>query len=493
MNDVAQPRPSFPSVLPARFQRRARRWVALCLAGFLPGCFTVGPDYRSAEITAPDAWNQPLRRGLTDAEPGAETLPRWWQTLGDADLSNLVERALASNPDLQKAQARIREARARRGIAEAGLFPTLDLGGSAALNRSSEETGSGLRRELYRIGFDAGWEVDLFGGVRRSIEAAQGDLEATVADYQDVMVSLLAEVALNYVEVRTFQGLLQIAEDNLETQSETLQLTEWRFAAGLVSQLDVEQARANLENTRAQLPRLRSNIEAAKNRLAVLLGSFPGSLEAQLAARKPIPEAPLEVAVGVPAEALRRRPDVRRAERQLAAQTARIGVATADLYPKISLPGSIGLEALATHHLFSTASRVWSLIGRFSWTVFKGGAIRQNIQLQTALQEQSLKQYEAVILGALEEVENSLTAFAEEQDRRDALVHATGAAENAAALARYQYASGLIDFQTVLDAERSVLSSQEQLAQSKRQVTANLISLYKALGGGWTPLPAIPP
>jgi NodT family efflux transporter outer membrane factor (OMF) lipoprotein len=466
---------------------------AIFLVLSVAGCVAVGPDYKSPDMAAPDLWSSNLRRGLSAAEPEAQALAQWWTTLGDADLSNLAERAAAGNLDLQIAQARIREARARRGIAEAGLFPSLDLGGSATVSRGSEETGAGLRRELYRAGFDSSWEVDVFGGVRRSVEAAEGDLEARVADYQDVLVSLLAEVALNYVEARTFQTQLQAAEENLKAQAETLQLVEWRYAAGLVNSLDVEQAKSNLESTRAQLPRFRSNIEAAKHRLAILLGIFPGMLEAQLAARKPIPEAPLEVAVGVPAEVLRRRPDVRRAERQLAAQTARIGVATADLYPKFSLPGSIGLEALSANHLFSTSSWLWTLVSRFSWNVFKGGAIRQNIEVQNALQEQTLKQYEAAILIALEDVENALTAFAEEQERRDALLAATESAQRAAELARDQYASGLIDFQTVLDSERSVLSFQDQLAQSRGQVTSNLISLYKALGGGWTAITGIPP
>jgi NodT family efflux transporter outer membrane factor (OMF) lipoprotein len=238
---------------------------------------------------------------------------------------------------------------------------------------------------------------------------------------------------------------------------------------------------------------LRSGIEAAKNRLTILLGIFPGTLEVQLAARKPIPEAPLEVTVGVPAEALRRRPDVRRAERQLAAQTARVGVATADLYPKFSLPGSVGLEALSANHLFSSSSAAWSLGGQFAWPVFRGGAIRQNIEVQNALQEQSLKHYEATILIALEDVENALTAFAEEQERQDALTEAMQSAQRAADLARDQYSSGLIDFQSVLDAERTLLNAQDQLAQSKGQVTANVISLYKALGGGWTNLPGMAP
>jgi NodT family efflux transporter outer membrane factor (OMF) lipoprotein len=494
MSEVASVHPCCLRDLPARSQQSATEYLlALLLIFMLHGCFAVGPDYQSPVVSAPDAWASSLRRGLSATEPEAEMLAQWWTTFGDPDLSDLIEHAVAGNVDLQIAQARIREARARRGIAVAGLFPSLDLAGSGTVSRSSENAGSGLQRELYRTGFDASWEVDVFGGVRRSIEAAQGDLEASVADYQDVLVSLLAEVALNYVEARTFQTLLQVAEENLNAQAETLQLVEWRFAAGLVSSLDVEQAKTNLENTRAQLPTLRSNLEAAKNRLAILLGIFPGRLEAQLAARKPIPEAPLQVAVGVPAEALRQRPDVRRAERQLAAQTARIGVATADLYPKFSLPGSIGLEALSSDKLFSTSSRVWSLGGGFTWAVFRGGAIRQNIEVQNALQEQTLQQYEATILIALEDVENALVAFAEEQERRDALTEATLSAQRAAELARDQYTSGLIDFQTVLDAERSVLSSQEQLTQSRGQVASNVISLYKALGGGWTTMTGIPP
>ena len=469
-----------------RIGRIVRPVVSLLLALLcLTGCFAVGPDYQPPDIATPAQWGPSLRGGLSATEPEAMMLAEWWTTLGDAELSLLVERAVTGSLDLKIAQARIREARARRGIAEAGLYPWVNLGGSATVSRGSEDIGSGERRELYRTGFDASWELDVFAGVRRSIEAAQGELEASAADYQDVLVSLVAEVALNYVDVRTFQEQLQVAEENLRAQAETLQLTEWRFAAGLVSSLDVEQAKTNLESTRAQLPRLRTSIEAAKNRLAILLGVFPGVLEAQLAPRKPIPEAPAEVAVGVPAEALRRRPDVRRAERQLAAQTARIGVATADLYPKFTLPGTIGLEALAANNLFSAANRAWSLAGTFAWPVFQGGAIRQNIEVQNALQEQALNRYEATILTALEEVENSLVAFAEEQERRDTLAAATEAAQRSAQLAQDQYTSGLIDFQAVLDSQRSVRTFQDQLAQSKGQVTIYLISLYKALGGGW--------
>jgi NodT family efflux transporter outer membrane factor (OMF) lipoprotein len=459
----------------------------------LSGCFAVGPDYQAPDLSAPAEWSRSLHGSVTAEAPDAQALAQWWSALSDPDLSNLIERAVAGNVDLKTAQARVREARARRGIAQAGLLPTLNAGGSATRSRASEQTGSGESRDLYRLGFDASWELDIFGRVRRSVEAAQGDLDASEADYHDVLVTLVAEVALNYVEARTLQTQLEVAEENLKTQRDTLQLTQWRFEAGLVSRLDVEQARSNLESTRAQLPNLRSAIEEAKNRLAALLGGFPGALEGQLGPRKPIPEAPVEIAIGVPAETLRRRPDVRRAERQLAAQTARIGVATADLYPTFSLPGSIGLEALTTNRFFNTANRAWSIAGSFAWPIFKGGAIRQNIEVQNALQEQALNQYEGTIRTALEEVENALVAYGEEQNRKQALAEATDAAQKSAELARNQYASGLIDFQSVLDAERSLLTFQDQLAQSRGQVTSNLISLYKALGGGWTAMTGAQP
>lgn len=401
-------------------------------------------------------------------------------------------RSIAPNLDLKQAQARIREARARRRISEADRFPTLAASGTASTSRSSEGVGTGQRRELYTVGFDASWELDVFGRVRRSVEAAQADVEASQADYRDVLVSLLAEVALNDVEVRTFQERLAVAEANLAAQQETQQLTVWRYTAGLTSALDVEQATFNLENTRSQIPALRTGIEQAMNHLAILLGAAPGAVNTQLAASRLIPVAPLTIAVGVPAEALRRRPDVRRAERRLAAQTARIGVATADLYPSFALLGSIGLEALSPSKLLNVSSLLDSIAGQMAWPLFNAGAIRANIAVQNALQEQALLQYEVAILTAIEEVENALVAYAQEQQRRQALVEATQAAQRAMELARIQYASGLSDFQNVLEGQRSLLSFQDQLAQSTGTVTSGVIRLYKALGGGWTPLGDMP-
>jgi len=328
----------------------------------------------------------------------------------------------------------------------------------------------------------------VFGGEKRAVEAAGAELQASEEDLRDVLVSLLAEVALNYVELRSFQTRLSVAEANLDAQKKTYNITRWRRQAGLTTQLDVEQAKYSLEQTRAQIPGLETGIAQAKNRLAVLIGQHPGSLRDALAKRKPIPVAPLEVAVGVPADILRRRPDVRRAERRLAAQTAQIGVATADLYPRFSLFGSIGLEALSLGNLFSLGSRTHGMGATVAWPLFDAGAIRSNIEVQSALQEQALIRYEAAVLTALEDVENALIAYAKEQHRRQSLIEATGAARRAADLAQKQYSSGLIGFGDVLIAQRSLLSLQDQLAVSEGDVTSNLIALYKSLGGGWKSL-----
>jgi NodT family efflux transporter outer membrane factor (OMF) lipoprotein len=433
-------------------------------------------------------WHTQLNGDLNIREADAQTLAAWWTTLNDSKLSSLIDRAVSGNLDLKKARARVREARARRGVAKADLFPTLDATGTASRSRSSGETGSGMTRDLYVIGFDAAWELDIFGGARRSVEAAEANLQASHDDWRDVLVSLIAEVALNYIDVRTYQVRLTVAKDNLESQSETYQLSQWRYEAGVSDELAVQQARYNLENTRSQIPVLRSGLEAAMNRVAVLLGEQPGTVHTELEQRESIPVPPLNVAVGVPADLLRRRPDVRKAERDLAAQTAKVGVATAELYPKFTLSGSIGLEALSTGDLFSSGSKFYGFGPSISLPIFAGGAIRQNIEVQSALQEQALIQYEAVILGALEEVENALVAYTEVQQRRQSLSDATRAAQKAAELAEQKYQTGLTDFTNVLDAQRSLLSFQEQLAQSNGNITANLVRLYKALGGGWTSL-----
>jgi len=469
------------------------RWIekmtivppALLVGLVLTGCAMVGPDYTGVEADAPRRWHSELAGGLRADELSPEALAHWWTTLNDAELNSLVARAVTSNLDLKNAHARVREARALRGISRAAFFPSLDGSASAIKSRSSENAGTGNENDLYKAGFDAGWELDIFGGVRRSVEAAQADLETSREDLHDVLVSLLAEVALNYVEVRTYQTRLIQTKANIKSQQETYELNQSRFDAGIIDKLAVQQSLYNLERTRSHISTLQIGLEAAKNRLAVLLGRKPGSLAGELAEKKPIPVPPLTVAIGVPAETLRHRPDLRRAERNLAAQTARIGVATADLYPKFHLLGTIGLESLSSGDFVDWASRAWSVGPGVSWNIFHGGAIRQNIEVQSARQEQALINYEQAVLRAQEEVENALVAYATEQRRMESLRAGTVAAKSAAQLADAKFQAGLVDFNNVLDAQRAQLDFEDELAQSKGAVTSNLVRLYKALGGGW--------
>lgn len=468
----------------------------------LAGCASVGPNYIRPDVEVPAHWNEAAVNNNEGKQLDGKTLAQWWETLNDPELTSLIERAIQNNTDLRKAKARVREARARRGVSRAVLFPSVDALASVQHSRSSAQTGIAAgsntlsagsnaqagrpaESDLYSTGFDASWELDLFGGRRRAIEASQADLEASEEDLKDVLVSLIGEVASNYVDLRSLQTRLSIAEANRDAQQETYQIVRWRREAGLSTGLDVEQAKYNLEQTTAQIPTLQTGAEKAKNRIAVLLGRNPGSLEKELAERKSIPVASQEIAYGIPADILRNRPDVRHAERQLAAETARIGVQTAELYPKLTLSGSIGLEALSLSNLFNASSKVYSYGPSFKWNIFNAGSVRQNIEAQNAVQEQALIKYEASILSALEEVNNALTAYVKEQVRRQSLLEASQAAERAAGLAQNQYSSGLTDFQSVLDAQRSLLNFQEQLAESEAAVTSDLISLYKALGGGW--------
>ena len=461
----------------------------LALYLLLGGCAAVGPDYVAPKMAVSLQWQEPLKGGLIGSEIEPNALAAWWTTFSDAELSSLVQRAVAGNLDVKQAQARVREERARRGIAESAMFPTLNYSGSETWAHSSENSGTGKTNNLYSSSFDSSWEIDIFGGIRRSVEAAQGDLEAGQENLHDVLVTLVSEVALNYVEIRTLQTRLDVVNKNLATQQETYQLTLWGQESGLTDALSAEQAKYNLESTRSEIPSLHTSLEKAMNRIAVLLGEQPGNIHKELTETKPIPSVPQTVAVGIPADIIRRRPDIRQAERELAAQTARIGVATAELCPSFSLTGSIGVEALSahtfTHNLGSRDGYSRSGGPGVNWALFQGGAIRQNIKVQTALQEQALAKYETTVLTALEEVENALVAYADEQERADTLQQAAQAAQAAATFAEYDFRAGLVDFSSVLDAQRSQLSFQNQLAQSNGTVILNLVRLYKALGGGW--------
>lgn len=480
--------PRRPNRNPDRPGRRAsacrRPWPAVILILLLAGCAAVGPEYAAPDLPHPPAWSGAA--GAAGTARAGTDLAAWWQALGDPTLTRLIERAQASSPDLRGARARLREARARRAAAGARTLPSLSASASAATGKSSGQSGGGGQSEHYDAGFDASWEADLFGGIRRGVEAAQADLEATAADLEAVRVSLAAEVALNYVELRAAQARLAIARANLESQSETLQLTDWRAQAGLASSLDVEQAKTGVAQTRAQIPGLETGRGEAENRLAILLGQLPGSLAAELGPVARLPDAPDSVAVDIPAQALARRPDVRAAERRLAAETARVGVAEAARYPGLVLTASIGLDALNPADLLTRAALTRSLLARLAGTVFDGGRLRQQVAIQNAVQERALVAYESAVLGALEEVENALAALANGRRKQAALTEAADAARNAALLARHRYTAGSVDFQTVLDTERSLLATEDGLAAARAESVSALIRLYKALGGGWS-------
>jgi NodT family efflux transporter outer membrane factor (OMF) lipoprotein len=472
-------------------QRKAPVFVRLVTLGIcmllVGGCMAVGPDYVQPPRSLPERWHAAAdEAGTGPADPG--DLSRWWRTFDDPVLELLIERAVNDNRDVKQARARLREARAQRGIAQAALFPTMDASAAARQTGMRPSGGPSSRTDLYTADFDAGWELDLFGGTRRAVEAAQADLEAEQESLNDVLVSLMAEVALNYVETRISQARLEVARSNLASQEETYLITRARYEAGLIGELPVQQSLYNLSSTRAGIPILETNLDAGQNRLAVLLGRTPGQLHPELAARRPLPTVPASVAVGIPADLLPRRPDVRQAERRLAAQTARIGAATADLYPRIRLTGSIGLEARSLGNLIDSGTLGWGVGPGISWPIFDAGAIRANIAVQNARQEQLLHQYEVLVLEAVEEVENSLTAFAKEQVRRAALVTALQAAQNAARLAQDQFKAGLVAFNDVLEAQRAVLSFEDQLVQSDGGIVSQLIRIYKSLGGGWNSL-----
>lgn len=485
---LSQSRPAAPS----ESARRSAPLLAAAVALVLGGC-AVGPDYRPPQTVTPDQWHELPQTGLRVESPDAPSLAAWWTTLNDPQLNEFIERALAGNKSVKQAYARVVQARAQRAIAGSGFWPS--IGASASGNRSESEGNFNERGEAvttvgesYSTGFSASWELDLFGGQRRSYEAATAQLGASEAELRDVMVVLLGDVALSYVGVRTAQSRLDFAQRNLESQREALDITRWRAQAGLTTVLDVEQANTGYEQTRSQIPLLESSLVQNMNRLAVLTGQTPGALETVLHEHKPIPIAPVDVVAGVPADVLRRRPDIRSAERQLAAQTAQVGVATAALYPSLTLNGSIAWQSLTASDLLDGFRNERSGVS-LSLPLFNGGALRQNIKVENALVDQALASYQATVLNAYEEVENSLDAWTSEQRRHQALIEAVGSARRASDLARIQYNSGLVDFETVLTSDRQLISLEDSLAVSDGEMTSNLIRLYKALGGGWSVFP----
>jgi len=467
--------------------------LMLCLA-VMTGC-AVGPDFQPPQVQVPDAWYGPTT--MPSKESAERDIAEWWKVFQYPTLTSLVERAIEDNLDLELAEARIRLARAARRQALSGIGPTVSATGSFRRSSSfvtttspvgpgaSESKTEEVISNQYEAGFDAIWELDVFGGVRRGVEAADADLQATVETRRDFLVTLVAEVARNYIDLRAFQERIKITQQNLKAQQHSAELTRQRFQAGFVSRLDVANADAQVATTSAQVPLLEALAQRAIYSLSVLLGREPAALMQELSVASEILATPPSVPVGVPSELLRRRPDIRQAEAEIHAATARIGVAMADLFPRMTFSSSIGYRASDPDSWFDRISRFWSLGPSVSWRVFDTGRVRSNIEMRRALEEQSVISYQQTVLAALQEVENALISSAKEQGHREALAEAVAANRKAVELATKLYLEGQTDFLNVLSAQRSLYLSEDALAQSTRMISTNLVALYKALGGGW--------
>ncbi len=465
--------------------------LALALI-LLQGCFgvgpRVGPDYSPPKLEMQDAWHQAVTDGLVEGEANLQT---WWTVFNDPVLNGLIERSAKSNLELKVAYARIKEARALKGIATGERFSDIDSIGDAMRERTAHTLASAQKArtdEFFQFGGDASWEIDFWGRIDRSIESTDASLEASIEDYRDVLVVLNAEVASNYVEVRTLQDRIRFIMGNIETQRKSLQLTKDRFDAGLAPELDVQQAELNLARTESSLPTLQMLLVQTINRLGVLLGEHPDALHGELAQLNSIPKPSEQITVGLPVELMRQRPDIRQAERELAAQTALIGVATADLYPRFSLFGTFALAANDFSDAVSySKSRMHSFGPSFRWNIFDGGRVRNQIRVENFRTEQALARYEQTILIALEDVENAMVSYIQEDVRREALERSVMAARKSTELVGTLYVNGLTDFQNVQEMERFQFEQEDQFAESEGQVIQNLISIYRSLGGGWAP------
>jgi outer membrane protein, multidrug efflux system len=450
------------------------------------GC-RVGPNYKKPPIKVPaqfESTSPNIKAGVSG------DLSTWWTNLNDPTLNALVHQVIQGNLDIKIAGDRIAQARAVRGIVSGADKPQIDADASAMRESYSLNSVFGPflpeRRESdYIAGFNARWELDLFGKTARSIEAAEAGIDAAKENRRAVMVAMSAGVAKEYILVRQLQKQIEVANNNIQIQQNTLDVVEQRLKVGLVNELVVQQAKAQLEVTQAVLPKLDTSLKQAIHRIGILTGQEPKALEKQLMTGGGIPATKPVIPVGLPSELLTRRPDVRAAERNLAAATANIGVATADLFPRFSLTGSLGQESVNVDSLSGSASRFWSLASGFSWPVLDSGIIRANIRLQDAKQQQALNVYIKSILTALEDVENALVAYGNEQERMRLLEAGTAANRKSVELATQRYQKGLVDFLNVLDAQRQLYQSEDALAVSRGRLALSLIALYESLGGGW--------
>jgi NodT family efflux transporter outer membrane factor (OMF) lipoprotein len=454
---------------------------------------SVGPNFKTPEATVAQQWRA-AGDPRVSAETAADTL--WWRAFNDPSLDQLIELAYRQNLQLQVAGLRILEARAQVAVATGQQFPQLQvLFGSATavgLSRNVPSFAPIARRYgEYQVGFDAAWEIDFWGKYRRGIESETAALLSSVADYYAALVSMTAEVARTYVVIRTFEVLIAQAEQNAKIQEEGLAIASARFKAGATSELDPTQATTLLESTRASIPQLRIGLEQARNALATLLGQPAGTVEALLTGAKEIPNAPAKVAIGMPAEILRRRPDIRSAELQAAAQCARIGVAKAELYPSFSIVGSVGLASSSgagadkSPNLLSTDSLFYRIGPRISLPFFNYGRLTNGVRVQDARFQELLVLYRNAVLKAAQEVEDGLVGFLRSQEQTVFEQRAVTSALRSVELSLVQYREGASDYQRVLDAQRSLLQQQNALAQARSSVVTNLVAVYKALGGGW--------
>ncbi len=469
--------------------------VALAATGVLglPAC-TVGPDYERPTTETPETWAALGTDGAPLA-PGERPDADWWAALGDEELSWLVRSAVASNLRLEIATARVREARALVGVAEGALRP--QLGSAAAYERLRlsehfpvlddfiERGRIDEDQSLFSAGFDASWEIDLFGGRRRTVESTVAALEARIAERHDVLLSVVAETARNYFALRGAQARLSALESNIASQHATVEAARDRRDAGLGTDADVLRATSALETLQARLPSERSTAVAATLRLSVLTATDGPTLWNRLADAEATPEPPLVVPVGLPGELLRRRPDVRAAERSVQAASAAIGVAVAELYPSFSLTGRAGLAAADFADLFSSGSVAWSIGPGLRWPIFQGGRIRATIELEEARHERALLRYQRVVRGAIADVETSLTRYALARVAHERLAAAVSTQRDAVRLARRAYESGLSDIDPLLDAQGALASLEVRAATTRESVLGALASLNKSLGGGW--------
>lgn len=470
--------------------RRALRLSVAAVVAFTLAACAVGPDYREPKVATSDQFLAVEGAQLSSADVERD----FWKSFNDQTLNGLVEQALAANHDVRIALSRLREARAVRGEANLDLAPTVTASGSRtesqASVRQSPFANVNRDQDYYDVSFDAFWELDFFGRVRRNIEAQSAEAQAAEAGLYNTQVSVTAEIARNYFELRGFQHRLEVAQRNADNQSESVRITTARLEAGRGTQLDVSRAQAQLSATLATVPDLEAASTRAILRLGVLTGNAPEALLTQLTAVRMQPALPETHSIGTPEALLRRRPDIRIAERELAAATARIGIAVGDLFPRISFVGSWGFDALSSSDLGNAASQTYAFGPSIQWAAFDLGRVRQRIKQREAATDGALARYEQTVLRALEETDASLTDYAKARVKQGHLQSSATASAEAATLARARFDSGVADFLTVLDAERTVLEAEDQLAQSETQTATALLAMYKSLGGGFRPVPS---